>query len=59
LCRSLLLYECVERDVYRFGVEDVEITEVAECKAPEGLSVRLERFQVMAIVRGAAQGASS
>jgi hypothetical protein len=29
------------------------------CKAPEGLSVRLEWFQVMAIVRGAAQGASS
>jgi hypothetical protein len=30
LCRSLLFYERVERDVYRFGVEDVEITEVAE-----------------------------
>jgi hypothetical protein len=30
LCRSLLLYECVKRDVYGFGVEDVEITEVAE-----------------------------
>jgi hypothetical protein len=30
LCGSLLLYECVERDVYRFGVEDVEITKVAE-----------------------------
>ena len=30
LCRSLLLYECVERDVDGFGVEDVEITEVAE-----------------------------
>jgi hypothetical protein len=30
LCRSLLLYERVERDVDGFGVEDVEITEVAE-----------------------------
>jgi hypothetical protein len=31
LCRSLLLYERVERDVfYRFWVESVEITEVAE-----------------------------
>ena len=30
LCRSLLLYERVERDVYRFGVEDIEITEVAK-----------------------------
>ena len=27
---SLLLYERVERDVYGFGVEDVEITEVAK-----------------------------
>jgi hypothetical protein len=27
---SLLLYERVERDVYGFGVEDIEITEVAE-----------------------------
>jgi predicted DNA-binding protein YlxM (UPF0122 family) len=27
---SLLLYESVERDVYGFGVKDVEITEVAE-----------------------------
>jgi hypothetical protein len=30
LCGSLLLYERVERDVYGFGVEDVEITKVAE-----------------------------
>jgi hypothetical protein len=30
LCRSLLLYEHVERDVDGFGVEDIEITEVAE-----------------------------
>jgi hypothetical protein len=30
LCGSLLLYECVERDVYGFRVEDIEITEVAE-----------------------------
>jgi hypothetical protein len=30
LCGSLLLYECVERDVYGFGFKDVEITEVAK-----------------------------
>jgi hypothetical protein len=30
LCIFLLLDECVEGDVYGFGVEDVEITEVAE-----------------------------
>jgi hypothetical protein len=30
LCGSLLLYERVERDVYGFGVEDVEITKVAK-----------------------------
>jgi hypothetical protein len=31
LCRLfLLLDECMEGDVYGFGVEDVEITEVAE-----------------------------
>jgi hypothetical protein len=30
LCRSLLFYECMEGDVYRFAVEDVEITEVAK-----------------------------
>jgi hypothetical protein len=46
---ALVLSECV-----------IEWTGVWEsCKAPEGLSVRLERFQVMAIVQGAAQGASS
>jgi hypothetical protein len=29
LCRSLLFYKHVKEDVYGFGVEDVEITEVA------------------------------
>jgi hypothetical protein len=30
LCGSLFFYECVKGDVYGFGVEDIEITEVAE-----------------------------
>jgi hypothetical protein len=30
LCVFLLLDECMEGDVYGFGVEDVEITEVAK-----------------------------
>jgi hypothetical protein len=34
----LLLYGCVEGDVYGFGVKDVEITEVAEmAKMTEGV----------------------
>jgi hypothetical protein len=30
LCGSLFFYECIKGDVYGFGVEGIEITEVAK-----------------------------
>jgi hypothetical protein len=47
LCGSLLLYECVEGDVYGFGVEDVEITEVAEKAEITEVAEMAEMFQMI------------
>jgi hypothetical protein len=47
LCRSLLLYERVERDVYGFWVEDVEITEVAEKAEITEVAEMAEMFQMI------------
>jgi hypothetical protein len=47
LCRSLLLYERMERDVYRFGVEDVEITEVAEKAEITEVAEMAEMFRMI------------
>ena len=47
LCGSLLLYECVERDVYRFGVEDIEITEVAEKAEITEVAKMAEMFRMI------------
>jgi hypothetical protein len=47
LCGSLLLYERVERDVYGFGVKDVEITEVAEKAEITEVAEMAEMFRMI------------
>jgi hypothetical protein len=47
LCVFLLLDECVEGDVYGFGVEDVEITEVAEKAEITEVAEMAEMFQMI------------
>jgi hypothetical protein len=46
-CGSLLLYERVERDVYGFGVKDVEITKVAEKAEITEVAEMAEMFQMI------------
>jgi hypothetical protein len=47
LCGSLLLYEHVKRDVYGFGVEDVEITKVAEKAEITKVAEMAEMFRMI------------
>jgi hypothetical protein len=47
LCIFLLLDECVEGDVYGFGVEDVEITEVAEKAKITEVAEMAEMFRMI------------
>jgi hypothetical protein len=47
LCGSLLLYERVERDVYGFGVKDVEITKVAEKAEITEVAEMAEMFRMI------------
>ena len=50
LCVFLLLDECVEGDVYGFGVEDVEITEVAEMAEMFRMIIRRTARHVLRLI---------